>query len=190
MSFCPQCGHSVADGVRFCPGCGAQQPQTQPAAPAAAPVAVLPQAAAARKLHCPNCRSTNIAITTESSVTGGLSTSRGNVTATSLSNVHRNYWICSDCGTKFRNIQNLEDELVKAKKSPIFVGVWFVLALIVTIFLVGNSMNNPIGGFIMLPFTFASGITALVTFIFIFVYSGRAKKLEQELAYLKENCFN
>lgn len=187
MSFCPQCGQQVADGLRFCSNCGAQQVQD---APATQSQTTTVQPTDVRKLHCPNCRSTNIVITTEDSVSGALTTGSGHIAATTVETKHRNYWICCDCGTKFRNIQNLEEELAKAKKAPVFVGIWFALALAVTIYLLINSANNPFGGFLMLPFTFIAGITALVTFVFIFVYKNRAKKLEQELDYLKEYCFN
>ena len=36
--FCGKCGKNLPDGVAFCPGCGAPQPKTEPAAPAPMPV--------------------------------------------------------------------------------------------------------------------------------------------------------
>lgn len=41
MSFCPQCGHNLADGVKFCPSCGTPAPQPV-VAPAPQPVVAAP----------------------------------------------------------------------------------------------------------------------------------------------------
>ena len=76
----------------------------------------------AKKLHCPNCKSHNIAISTETSIDGAVTSSFGGsarVASTRFNNTHRNYWFCSDCGSKFRNIQNLEEEIAKVKNKKI-----------------------------------------------------------------------
>lgn len=136
-----------------------------------------------RKLHCPNCKSTNIAISTESSVTGAVTTGHGRFASTTVSNDHKNFWFCSDCGTKFRNIQNLEEEIVKTKKS---VTVGIVFTIIVVILAVVNLLGNPFGRIIAGPAFFAAIIFALVTLSF----KSKVKKLTKELEDLKVNCFD
>ncbi len=209
-AFCRSCGARQA---------AASAPEAAPAnrAPQAAPASQAPQATSAyqapqaastyqapdyqapqqanrsrpvRKLHCPECKSYNITVTTESSVNGGLTTSRGNMAVTTMSNTHRNFWICSDCGTKFRNIQNLDEEIVTNRKGSKICMVVAIIAAIISAFLLISSAKNPIGGLIMIGFTMTAVVVAVVCFCFIFVYNNRADKLEQEKAYLKKNCFD
>lgn len=49
MAFCGNCGKSITEGTKFCPGCGAKLPETVPVAetPAAAPVQAEAQTPAA-----------------------------------------------------------------------------------------------------------------------------------------------
>ena len=71
------------------------------------------------RLHCPQCKGEQITPIVESSVDGAMTThsSNGRFSSTTVSNTHRNYWMCSTCGNKFRNIQNLEQEIEKMKKG-------------------------------------------------------------------------
>lgn len=107
--FCSKCGNQIADGDSFCGKCGAVTSVKQQN--------TVSTAQTTNGLHCPNCKSRNLAITTESSVNGGLTTHHGAGSITSFSNSHRNYWICNDCGSKFRNIQNPEEDLKSKSKS-------------------------------------------------------------------------
>ncbi len=180
MSICPNCNSPIDNDAKFCTKCGTSIAQSS--------VATQPQVRT-NKLHCPNCRSYSITVTTESTITGGLTTSRGNVSATQFSSTHRNYWVCSDCGTKFRNIQNLEEEIAASRKKPTICTVIAVIAAIITIFLVSRMAENPLG-FLFAAYPFMTGIAALVFFVFIFVYKKQLNAMESELAYLKQNCFN
>ncbi|MBQ7876052.1 MAG: hypothetical protein IJ316_02065 [Clostridia bacterium] len=141
-------------------------------------------------LHCPQCKATTISPVTESSVNGAFTTGRGHMAATTVSNTHRNYWMCSTCGTKFRNIQNLEEEIAKTKKNPIICAVVAVIAAILCIDCVFKIIGNPFLIFFAGSFAFVCAITAIVCLCFVFVYNGRLKKMKNELEYLKFNCFN
>jgi len=145
---------------------------------------------ARRKLHCPQCGSDRINITTESSVSGGVTTHSGYGSVTRFDNDHRNYWICNDCGAKFRNIQNLEEEIKKVKKSSVTCIIWSIITFIFSCVLVGMIVAKPWLALVVGAITFGTVLTAIVFFVFIFVYRGRVKKMEQEKAYLLENCFN
>lgn len=143
----------------------------------------------ANKLHCPNCKSTNITITTESSVNGGVTAHHGSVSTTTMSNTHRNFWICSDCGTKFRNIQSLEEEIKKTKITPFILALLGVVGAIIAIFFFANAGDSIFKGF---PIIMGGGaaLGALIFFIMTFVSFSKTKKMEEELAYLKEKCFD
>lgn len=202
MSFCAQCGTQLEDGAAFCGKCGARQgtgpvvrqtpgyqkPVNQAAAYRGNQTAL--SGFAGKKLHCPNCKSQNIAITTESSVNGGITHARGNTAVTRMSNTHRNYWVCHECGTKFRNIQNLEDEILMNRKGSKMSIVASIILGIISLFLIINTINNPLGGLFLLSFTVTAVVATVVFFCFIFVYNNRAEKMEREKAYLQANCFD
>ncbi len=180
MAFCQKCGKEVETGVAFCPSCGNN---------IVAPASSSEPTNTAKKLHCPNCKSYNFTITTESSVNGAVTTGK-RIKTTSVSNTHRNYWVCSDCGTKFRNIQSLEEEIKKEKNSPAWCAVFTVLALAYFVYTLVAMASNPMAKYMLMYPRFISFIIAIVCFIFIFVYKKKLKKLKEELEYLKVNCFN
>lgn len=183
MAFCSKCGATMDNDVVFCPSCGAKPTTAQPQPQS------ITQSRQTVKLHCPQCRSTNISINTESSVDGALTTSRGALSATKVSNTHRNFWFCKECGTKFRNIQNLEEEIVKTEKSRKLCMVVSIIAAIISAFLIIKSLEEPVLGFLMLSYTIVPVVFAVVCFCFIFVYKGRVKKMKAECDWLKRNCF-
>ncbi len=149
------------------------------------------------KLHCPKCKSNNITITTESSLSAGLTTTRGNHSATQFESTHRNYWICQDCGTKFRNIQSLEEEIYACRNRPKIFNILGIISLVLLVILTGSAMlslvNNPmitltlIFWFPVLSFFFIFAI------VFFAVGASARKKLtamKKELEYLSTNCFD
>ena len=215
MAFCTHCGTSINVGAAFCPNCGAPQnaapapsayaPQNAAPAPsgyapqnvAPAPSGYAPQNVAPApsgyapqmgQLHCPSCKGINLSPVVESSVTGALSSTRGGMTATHVSNIHRNYWICGTCGTKFRNIQNLEEEIVRTEKNAKTSVVMAVISALLFLFLI--LMGEKIMLFLFLPFVITVGLFALVSFCLIFSYKNKAQKLKDEVAYLQYHCFN
>lgn len=181
MAFCTKCGTSLNEGNVFCPSCG-----TKNAVEGSTFRATVNTHG---KLHCPQCKSYNISITTESSVTGAITANHGRMSTTSVSNTHRNFWMCGDCGAKFRNIQNLEEEIAKTKSSPIIAAVIFIISFILSVYLIIKIKSSTFG-FLLSGFAITSTIFAIVSFCFIFVYTNRLKKMREELAYLKDKCFN
>ncbi len=190
MATCPNCNAQINSTGSFCVNCGANLVQVSQASVINNG---LPnqsfQGNSQSKLHCPNCKSHNISISTESSVDGAISTYHGGFSSTHVSNTHRNYWFCSDCGTKFRNIQNLEEELQKAKNRPIVSMIISIICAIIAVVL-GIKMTSSVFGFMFIGLFVGFLVAAIVFFCYIFVYSSRVKKLRQELQYLSYNCFN
>ncbi len=182
---CPKCNSMVSDDSMFCISCGTKVSDSAPQVTHTHVNNVNP-----KKLHCPNCKSHNITLTTESSVDGAFTTQRGRFSSTTVSNTHRNFWVCTDCGTKFRNIQNLAEEIEKVKKSIIAAVILTILSGLTAIFFISKSSSNPVGGYLFLPFTIGTVIFFLVAFILIFVYKSRRDNMLRELAYLQQNCFN
>lgn len=173
---CPKCNAELSEGVVFCASCGAQ-------VGAAAPKAN------SNKLHCPNCKSHNIAISTESSVTGAVTASHGRMSTTSVSNTHRNFWFCSDCGTKFRNIPNLEEEISKSKYTHIIMWIIGAVCAFFSIWII-SQMDNVFAGVIFVPILITAFVAAAVFIIMGFVSKSKLAKMKSELEYLKTNCFN
>ena len=145
-----------------------------------------------QRLHCPQCKSHNITITTESSVDGAVTThsSNGRYSSTRVSNTHRNFWVCSDCGTKFRNIQNLEEEIKSNKKAIKTCIITTVISFIVSLFFIINIISKPFSVIFFGAMAGFSSIFTIVAFVYIFVYKSRVAKMEAERQYLIENCFN
>ncbi len=183
---CPNCNANLPDGSAFCTSCGTK---IGTAAPQQTPT----NHVQSRKLHCPNCKSHNIAISTESSITAATTVGQGNFASTMVSNNHKNFWFCSDCGTKFRNIQNLEEEIAKENKSLIvyYIGSPVAFILFIVLLIVNNNYFGDWGFLTPLisAFIFTS-VIAVVFFIAIFFTKSKIKKLNAEREYLKVNCFN
>lgn len=182
MAFCSNCGSNVAEGTAFCASCGSKVGQQQPANPPAAK----------RQLHCPQCKGVHITPVVESSVDGALTahSSNGRMSSTKMSNTHRNYWMCSTCGNKFRNIQNLEEEIVKTRSGVKVYIVFTVICLIATLYFGNGILNNPFATLFFGPLTFGCLIGTIVAFCLIFSTKKKVETMTQELQYLKTNCFD
>lgn len=179
MSYCRHCGTEISDDTRFCPNCGQSQQET-------APATRNPRSNGGNRLHCPNCRSHSISPVVETEVSGGMSMNhsfsrKNSVSAISMNNTHRNYWICSDCGYKFRNFQNLEEELNKNKKNVKSAIIGIILVIVITI---TSLVTN---GFSFLHIIMIPALLLIVTAIVI--TKNRIAELEKERIYLKRNCF-
>lgn len=180
MSFCPNCGNEVAEGIRFCSHCGHG---IQNHTPVTKPV----RAAGGRRLHCPSCGSNALSAIVETDVTGGMalnhSFSRKNSVSTmEFNNTHRNYWMCGDCGHKFRNLQNLEEEIAKMKNLVLrgIIGIALLAVLAVLFSVVGGSA---------MPLVFMIPVILLVAAAVVY-FKNKTSKLGAEWVHLKKHCFN
>lgn len=179
MSFCRHCGTEIQNSTLFCPNCG--QSQQQSSIPARQPLST-----GSKRLHCPNCRSNSISPVVETEISGGMSMNhsfsrKNSVSAISLNNTHRNYWMCSDCGHKFRNLQNLEEELAALHKAVRSAILGIILLVVLGVF-----SSSTLGFGITLAFL--APVIALVI-VAIFVVKNKIGKMEAERVYLKKHCF-
>lgn len=110
----------------------------------AAPKVDMPPKVRVGKLHCPKCKSRNLQtlVTTDQSVNvtakgGGYSGGKGCLgfllfgpfgllcgscgqsqkTSTTVNNTSRTFWVCQDCGEKFRHLQEWENEVEELRKT-------------------------------------------------------------------------
>ena len=179
MSNCPNCNTLIREGESFCSSCGTKAIENGSVSPKKEGV----------KIHCPNCKSNNITISTESSVNGAVTASHGRFSSTAVSNTHRNFWFCSDCGTKFRNIQSLEEEIKKNKKQPMIYTIITVIASVLAVYWITSASNSMLG-FFMYPSIIPAVVFAIVGFCYIFISKNKLKKMKEELKYLRINCFD
>ncbi len=187
MSHCPNCNANIQEGAKFCAVCGTQITVNQYSVPVSAQNP--PRQNDAKKLHCPQCKSHEIHPITESSVTSALTSSRGSLSSTMVSNIHRNYWMCSTCGTKFRSLQSLEEEIARVSKQSRFALICSIIGLVLSIFLL-SQITNPIMGLIVAPVALGAIVGTLVSFILMLAYKKKVKKMQLEWMYLKTNCFD
>lgn len=180
MKYCQKCGNQISDDAQFCPACG----QSQQMQPAAKPIPRV-QRSGGKKLHCPNCGSTSLSAIVESDVTGGTSYSRSvtkkaSVSTMEFTNVHRNYWMCSDCGEKFRNLQNLKEEIASNEKSLRIFTILFCFVALSSAIL---SLVEPLF-LIMLVIALAAAVAGIT------IYKNRIAAMRKEKIYLERNCFD
>ena len=152
--YCSKCGAANPDQSKFCSDCGAQLVVASPIAPVppVAPVshAATPEASRPRvpqgKLCCPNCGSTQLTVTTDrdwgAAALGGIAGAAvGGVVSGAIgvaSNLQQQtFFVCTDCGHRFRSPQELENEAKIYGKRSILVsivsGVMILLCLILII---------------------------------------------------------
>ncbi len=186
MKYCANCGTAVEEEVKFCPKCGGSF------SPAQVEQATDNLSAKINKLHCPKCKSLNLISSTETSGAGAITTNAGGFAVTSVQSEHKDFWICRDCGTKFRNVQSISEELAKNKKRTVFYSVASVICLILCIVIFSLLPHEDDFDllFITLPVLAAPAAFLISSIIFLVVNVKSIKKLELEEIYLKENCFN
>lgn len=180
MHFCPNCGSELVEDSLFCSNCGHSLQSTSSALRKNNP-------RNSRRLHCPECKSHDIFPVVETEITSGTSlnhsfSKRNSVSTMQFNNTHRNYWMCSSCGCKFRNIQNLEEEIKTMqnliKRGIIGVILWAIFTLLI---IVMGGFGFPIILNILLLLFFTAAIFYLKT---------QVTKLSEERAYLRKRCFN
>jgi len=152
--FCKNCGASLPDGSKFCAKCGSVVVSSANELPSVTPPFDNPKG-----LNCPNCKSKNLQAIIESDTSGtagkGYSGTKGCLglvllgplgllcgncgsKQATIKTTNKIFWMCRDCGTKFRDAedlgqekQQLMNEKQRAYKLGILAGVFFVfLALL------------------------------------------------------------
>ncbi len=213
MKFCHSCGKPYQEGTAYCEQCGAQL--TQATAPeAAVQDVVYAQAQGGQgKVHCanPQCRSTALSPVVETSLNttthgkgysgtqgclgyllfgpcGLLCGNCGQSQTTTTKSTNRTYWVCQKCGNKFRNLQDLEEEIANMdKNSTVFIALSAFMGILMII-LWGCAAY--LGG--------AVGMFVVWFSIFMIVFLGiagighfkKVKQLKEERESLLRNCFD
>lgn len=177
MHFCPNCGTKLDQGTHFCNNCGHSLQSVSP----------VPRKTNSRRMHCPECKSSDISPIVETDITSGTSlnhsfTRRTSVSAMQFNNTHRNYWMCSNCGSKFRNLQNLEEELKNTQGLVKRGIIGIVLMLVLALFFIATI------GFGV--FTILCIFVILLSIVALYILKKRITSMNEERAYLKKNCFD
>lgn len=187
MKYCQSCGKQIEDGAKFCVNCGSNQSAVQQSA-------AIHRNTGGHRLHCPKCKSNRLSPIVETTATGGTAvhtpiTRRTGFTTYTANSVHRNYWLCQDCGHKFRNLENLKEELTRETKQMKVGLVFSVLFGVLSLFLVILLTSEPMYlVFLSVP-TFCVFIM-LIVFLCIWLFSrANTKRLTAEKEYLEKNCF-
>lgn len=188
--FCKKCGNQVDDESKFCARCGTPvsgEEQTQ--SPDAGSHVM-----GGKRLHCPECGGTRLNAIVESTTTGAVGintamTRRVGVSGYNFDTTHRNYWLCHNCGSKFRNLQNLREEnnaVTKKKRIALVLTLVFLLLMLVCIVAMNEAKAV---GFLFAPLLVVS-LTMTLVMLGLWAKSAlQVKKMNQEIAYLEANCF-
>lgn len=188
MKKCPFCGRMNNDDASFCNGCGrnldshdieTDKPITE-AMLHYDEIAPIPKY---KRIHCPRCGCKDLQATVETSTSvrttgssysgikgclgwlifgpiGLLCGNIGQKQRTYVDTKNINYWVCSECGNKFRNLDDWEKEINSKENSQrinlISAATAGVLGLL---FLIGSSEFI---GVILLAVAAINGMLALV----------------------------
>lgn len=180
MKYCSNCGKQIDDNAKFCIHCGSSQ--AEPASVANTQTV----SGNMKRIHCPECKSTQISPIVETNISGGTGfqvgvTRRTAVSSVSLTSANRNYWMCQICGRKFRNIDNLKEELAAQEKNLKVLFNFMIVTLAISLLFV------VCGAAILFGLMFSC---ALVFIGCYFLQRKTIEKTNQELQYLQANCFN
>lgn len=151
------------------------------------------------RLHCPHCRSEQLIAVSEATQSGGVaSTSRitrnVGLTTYSTNTINRHYWMCRECGHKFRNLEDLTAELNGNKKTAQTSRMWtLILGVALVILMISAILTLVQGNFL--------GLLMLVVALIVCIAFGIAlglmlksmfaiKKLTPEKANLEQRCFD
>lgn len=190
MKFCSACGAQLSDGAAFCGECGIPVSGTSEAKKPAIPT----RKPSGKKLHCPECGSTSLSPVVESTSNGGVAistpfTKRVGITSYGSTTTHRNYWICQDCGHKFRNLQNLKEEL--ARETKFMKGIWifsifFSILLLLTAMLAAG--DKTLALFATPLIIILIGTTILFWCLWLSTRN-KVVKMMEEKRHLESHCF-
>jgi len=155
--FCRNCGKKIFDRSAFCEGCGCQLNQFRQPQQANS---VINEA-----FCCPNCRSYDLHATLESTISssgGGYNGIKGCLgfllfgpfgllcglcgKRLSISTKHTNFWLCKNCGNKFRSTKDIMNECNRIFLRYTILSVIFLIVAIATIG-IADSVIAIISGF-------------------------------------------
>ena len=143
----------------------------------------------ANRLHCPYCKDDTLIAAMETDSSNSIHNVVGGpmATSTGFTKYHnRHYWMCRDCGKKFRNIEDLKGEIKKYQKTE---KVWkiFSIILLPLIFFLLTKLDTLM---ITLPFLIIFLLVFLVVFLEWNSCKKRIKIFSEELVWLEEKCFD
>lgn len=182
MNHCKFCGEEIGQ-TSFCPHCG--KPQN----------AEVPQHTGGKRLHCPHCRSKQLTAIVEQGETNGTATHTRmtggiGVTSYKATTVNRHYWMCRECGHKFRNLENLNTELASTqwmiKRGMTGAVVMAVFCLVLLALLKAEPMLLL---FVIVPLVVCAALVVYVLAL-CYKYKKKADRLESDKAYLETHCFD
>lgn len=180
MKYCKFCGKEIGN-ANFCPHCGKPQHTAQE------------NRTGRRRLHCPECHGEQLTAITEATQTGGVATSsritrNTAVTGYSANTVNRHYWMCQECGHKFRNLEDLNNEIVKDmqtvknfKKLSIFVGITSLFVIFMMVAGLGILLLLPAASAVLL---------AVGSFAIWFTTKKKVERMTAEKVHLEQHCFD
>jgi len=173
--FCSKCGTGLPDGSQVCSKCGNIL--------GGSPIA--PATQISMGISCPNCKSKNLQVSTENNMTasgkgysggkgclgflllgplGLLCGSCGNKPRVTTTN--KTFWVCQNCGNKFRNAQELMKETGRQFRACIGFGIFFAI-LTICFFALWPFARADVGKSMDTLFILSGGSCAIFTAVLI-----------------------
>lgn len=172
MKKCLFCGLDNEDETLFCKGCGRKFPITNKKVCKSISDEINDKITIdtqRKQIYCPDCKSTHLQATVETSTSvrttgnnyslekgiigrllfgtpGFLLGSVGKKQRTYVDTQNRNYQICSDCGNKFRNIEDWSEEINhKEQAAKVNLVLTIIFSVIAVMFFTGGEVSTIIG---------------------------------------------
>lgn len=186
MKKCLFCGRINDDDALFCCKCGrAFNEEDNIIAEAMLNYDEIVTAPIPKHLCCPRCRSNHLQATVETSTSAktrrkGYSPAKGCLGSllfgswgwlfgafgqrrkTVIETINRNYWICADCGNKFRNIRDWREEIKKKEQS---VKANLMLSITSAVFAILLFKGNEISAVIGIVFLLIALVNSIIFFL-------------------------
>lgn len=189
MKKCLFCGFDNDDETLFCKSCGRKFPITNKKVCKSTSDEINDEIIIDmrhKRICCPSCKSSHLQATVETSTSvrttgnnyslgkgiigrllfgtpGLLLGSVGQKQRTYIDTLNRNYWICSDCGNKFRNIEDWREEINrKEQATKVNLLLTIIFSVIAVMFFTGGEVSTIIG-VIFLIIGAAKAITFLLS---------------------------
>jgi len=137
--FCGKCGEQIPDDSQACPNCGTRTGGSS----------VIPSVPVSAGVSCPDCGSKNLQTIVESNTSGsggGYGTGKGCLgfllfgplgllcgscgSKAKVTTTNKTFWVCQDCGHKFRNTEELLQETKKQLILGAGLGILLAIATV------------------------------------------------------------